>query len=179
MVVTQKSQELLLAPTGVAAVNIDGTTIHSGLGINCKGQFYPLNGKQKASLQNQLSEVMLLIIDEISVVSQTLFYQINLWLIEIFDVSKPFGGLSVIVCGDFYQLPPVNAPAIYYQLDSKKATVKDINGLELWYLIKMAELTEVMTQSGDTRLIEMLNKIRVGDADDTVESLKSRLAVQK
>ena len=40
----------LLAPTGVAAVNIDGTTIHSGLHINCKGQFHPLNEKQKASL---------------------------------------------------------------------------------------------------------------------------------
>ena len=45
-----KPRVLLLAPTGVAAVNIDGTTIHSGLGINCKGQFYPLNDTQKASL---------------------------------------------------------------------------------------------------------------------------------
>ena len=36
-----KPRVLLLAPTGVAAVNMDGTTIHSGLGINCKGQLYP------------------------------------------------------------------------------------------------------------------------------------------
>ena len=106
-----KPRVLLLAPTGVAAVNIDGTTIHSRLVINCKRQFYPLNGNQKASLRNQLSELKLLIvIDEISVFSQTLFYRINLRLIEISGVNKPFGGLSVIVCGDFYQLPPINPP---------------------------------------------------------------------
>ena len=113
-------------------------------------------------------------------VSRTLFYQINLRLIEIFGVNKPFGGLSVIVCGDFYQWSPVNLPAIYSQLDLRKATVKDINGLELWYLFKMAELTEVMGQRGDTALIEMLKKIKVGDVDDAVESLlKSRIAIQK
>ena len=113
-------------------------------------------------------------------VSGTLFYQINLRLIEIFSVNKPYGGLSVIVCVDLYQSPPVYPPAIYSQLDLRKTTVKDINGLELWYLFKMAELTEVMRQRGDTRLIEMLNKIRVRDVDDAVESLlKSRLAVQK
>ena len=41
---------LLFTPTGVAVVNIDGTTIHSDLTINCKGQFYPVNDKQKANL---------------------------------------------------------------------------------------------------------------------------------
>ena len=55
----------------------------------------------------------------------------------------------------------VSSPAIYSQLDLKKATVKNINGLELWYLFKMAELTEVMRQRGDNRLIEMLSKIKV------------------
>ena len=84
-----KPRVLLLAPTGVAAVNIDGTTIHSGLGINSKGQFCPLNDKQKASLRNKLSEGMLLIIDEISMISWALFYQINLRLTEIFGVNKP------------------------------------------------------------------------------------------
>ena len=108
-----KPRNVIVAPTGVAAVNIDSTTIHSGLGINCKEQFYPLNDYQKASLQNKISEVKLLIIDKISVVSQTVFYQINLRLIEIFGVNKPLGGLSVIVSGDFHQLPHVNPPAVY------------------------------------------------------------------
>ena len=86
-----KIRVLLLAPTRVAAANIDGTTIHSGLDINCKEKFYPLNDNQRVNLPNKLSEVKLLITDEISMVSQTLFYQINLRLIEIFGVNKPFG----------------------------------------------------------------------------------------
>ena len=124
---------------------------------------------------------MILIIDEISMVSRTLFnYQINLRLIEKSGVNKPFGGLSVILYSDFYQLPPVNSPAIYFQLDLKKGTVKDINDLEPWYLFKMVELTEVMRQKGDSRLIHMLNKIRVGNKYDAMESLlKTRLAVKK
>ena len=65
---------------------------------------------------------------------------------------------------------PVNPRAIYSQFDLKKATVKYIKGLELWYLFKMAKLTEVMRQRSDTRLI----------VDDVAEPLlKSRLAVHK
>ena len=48
---------LVFLPTGVAAININAARIHSGLRINCKDQFYPLNGKQKASLRSNLSEV--------------------------------------------------------------------------------------------------------------------------
>ena len=51
MVVTQTIKgSLLLIPTGVAAVKIDSTTIHSDLTINFKGQFYSVNAKQKGSL---------------------------------------------------------------------------------------------------------------------------------
>ena len=107
-----KPRFLSLAPTGVAVANIDGTTICSGLNINCKGQFYPLNYKQKASLRNTLSEVMLLTIDDISVVQRTLFYHIKLRSTEISGVNKPFEGLSGIAYGDFNHFLPVNSPAI-------------------------------------------------------------------
>ena len=71
-------------------------------------------------------------------VSWTLFYQVNLQLIEIFGVNKPFGGQSVIVSGDFRQLLPVNPSAIYSQFNLRKATVKGINGVEFWCLFKKA-----------------------------------------
>ena len=94
-------------------------------------------------------------------VSQLLFYyRIKLRLIEIFGVTKPFGGLSVIVCADFYQLLPVNPTAIYSQFNLKKATVKDIKGLELWYLLKITELTKCIKKKFDTRLIEIRIKIK-------------------
>ena len=49
-----KPRILLLAPTGVAAININGTTIHSGLGINVGSKLYPLNDQQGAALRNKL-----------------------------------------------------------------------------------------------------------------------------
>ena len=57
-----KPRILLLAPTGVAAININGATIHSGLGINVQNKLYPLNDQQRAALSNKLSEVRLIII---------------------------------------------------------------------------------------------------------------------
>ena len=71
-----KPRVLLLAPTGVAAINIDGTTIYSGLGINCNEKFYPLKDKQKTVLRNKLSEVRL-IIDEILIISRKIFFHVH------------------------------------------------------------------------------------------------------
>ena len=52
----EKPRILLLAPTGVAAVNIDGTAIHTALGINVGGKLYPLNDCQRGILRNKLAE---------------------------------------------------------------------------------------------------------------------------
>ena len=70
-----KPKSLLLAPTGFAAININGTTTHSALGINVGSKLYPLNDQQRC--RNNLSEVKLIIIDEISIVSSVLFHQVN------------------------------------------------------------------------------------------------------
>ena len=70
-----KPRILLLAPTGVAAINICGTTIHSGLGINVGSKLHPLNNQQRAVLRNKLSEVRLITMDETSIVSSVLFCQ--------------------------------------------------------------------------------------------------------
>ena len=59
-----KPRILLLPPTGVAVININETTIHSGLGINVGSKLYPLNDQQHAALRNKLAEVRLIIIDE-------------------------------------------------------------------------------------------------------------------
>ena len=105
----KKPRVLLLAPTGVAAININGTTIHSALGTNIGGKLYPLSEQHRAALRNNLSEVRLIVIDEISMVSSVLLFQVNQQLNEIFRYSgkEPIAGPPVIVCGDFYQLPPV------------------------------------------------------------------------
>ena len=69
----EKPRVLLLAPTGVASININGTTLHSAFGLPCEGPFYPLNHRTLDSSRKKLSEVKLIIIDEISMVSKKNF----------------------------------------------------------------------------------------------------------
>ena len=104
-----KPRKLLFCLTGVAAININGATIHSDLGINVGSKLYPLNDQQRAALRNKLLEVRLVIINEIYKVSSVLFYQVNERLNEIFGYSgnESFAGLLVIVCGDFFQFKGV------------------------------------------------------------------------
>ena len=72
-----------------------------------------------------------------------------------------FAWLSVLVCGDLYQLPPVKGAPIYSSTDN----IKGYLSLELWNNFKVVELTEVMRQRGDLEFILFLNKIRVGIVD--------------
>ena len=89
---------LILGPTGVAAINADGTTIHLAIQIpvgNFGNKLPQLSEKMKSSLSNKLCEVKLIIIDEISMVSNLLLYHIHLRLVEIFGcpTHQPFAGL--------------------------------------------------------------------------------------
>ena len=98
----EKLRVLLLDPTGISAVNIGGTTIHSDLGIKPGPKWFGLSDKMKASLRNTLSEVRMVLIDELLMVSSDLFYQ-DARLLEIFlcTVSVAFSGIAVVLLGDF------------------------------------------------------------------------------
>ena len=111
----EKPRILIIAPTGVADTNIDGTTIHTALGTNFGHKLYSLNYCERGNLRNKFSEIKLIITDEIFMVSSVLFYQVYQRLNEKFGVSTdlPFAGLPVLVCGDLYQLPPVKGGPIY------------------------------------------------------------------
>ena len=160
----EKPTVLLLAPTGVAAINVNGTTIHSALGIpiECRGFTVPrLADKKRCSLRLELSNVKLLIIDEISMVSNKLLLFVHQRLIEIFgcvsDFHKPFAGISVVLVGDLYQLPPVLQRPVYAEFHNELLNIS-----RLWRNFKMCELSEVMRQKGDSTLIDLLNNVRLG-----------------
>ncbi|XP_057292675.1 uncharacterized protein LOC130621409 [Hydractinia symbiolongicarpus] len=171
---------LILAPTGVAAINVEGNTIHSALGIPVDRSFTKniskLSDKKRCMLRKKLSELSIIVIDEISIVSNKLLLHIHQWLTEIFGCTDdiPFAGISVIACGDFYQLPPIQVRPIY-------ADYKDVllNLSHCWKYFKIAELTEVMRQRGDQCLIELLNNIRVENLETQHEDLlKSKFIFQ-
>ena len=116
----EKPRVLLLGPTGISAVNIGGTTIHSGLAIKPGNRLLGLNDKSKATLRNKLSEVKFLIIDELSMVSSDIWVDINSRLQETFRITeKAFAGLSVMTIGDFLQLPLVLGKFIFSPFSGK------------------------------------------------------------
>lgn len=101
----------LTAPTGVAACNIGGSTVHNWAGI---GQTLDPNddnfilqmGRQVES-KNRWKDAKLLVIDEISMLSAEIFDALNQAGQRIRSNYEPFGGIQIVVCGDFFQLPPV------------------------------------------------------------------------
>ena len=102
-----KTKVLLIAPTDVAAVNIDGTTIHTALNIPIAffGKNLPhLDDKTKSSLRNKLSDLKVIIIDEISMVSNDFLFYIHVRLNEIFGSANNelFAEITVINAGHFF-----------------------------------------------------------------------------
>ena len=111
-----KTKVLLIASTNVDAINIDVTTIHTALNIPVGhfGKNLPsLNDKIRSTLRNRLSDLKVIIINEISIVSNSILYYIHLRLNEILGTTdtEPFNGLTILSVGDFFQLPPVGREA--------------------------------------------------------------------
>ena len=91
------------------------------------------------------------------------------------DIS--FGGKSVLVSGDLYQLPLVQEKPVF--MFNETETSEGFLMLDLWRKFKLAKLAEIMPQKGNTVFIELLNKIRVNAVDVSVGYiLKSRFAQQ-
>ena len=157
-----KPKVLVVAPTGVAAINVDGTTIHSGLGIpvNCRTQALPkLSDAKRSELRNLYIEIEVIIIDEISMVSSITVTHIHQQLCEIFgcNLNEPFAKKTVLVVGDLLQLPPVKAQ---YVLITPPGPFGNL--FSFWPLFKMCELTEVMRQIRDAEFINLLNNVIIG-----------------
>ena len=103
------------APTGVAAFNIDGHTLHSLLALPTKGDFKELEGKVLHQVQLAFRAVEYLIIDEMSMVGRKMFGQIDRRLRQVFPhhADDVLGGCSCLLFGDFGQLPPVMDLPLY------------------------------------------------------------------
>ena len=146
----------ITASTGVAAVNVGGLTIHSWAGIG-KGNLPPaeiikfINSGPGTKIRRQIKKAKLLAIDEISMISASIFNLLDQVFRAIKQNDLPFGGLQIIVIGDFFQLPPVgqdNQVDFCFMADAWQNAD-----------FKMFELTEVFRQS-DFRFIQLLNNIR-------------------
>jgi ATP-dependent DNA helicase PIF1 len=151
----------ITAPTGVAATVIGGTTIHSFAGIGIGGSVDHLLKitRSRPDSIDRWKQTRTLIIDEISMMDGELFDSLERIAREVRSIplygesainGPPFGGIQLIVCGDFFQLPPVKAVRFAFQADSWKSCFP---------LENQIELTTVFRQS-DKEFITLLNDIR-------------------
>ncbi|MES9905197.1 MAG: AAA family ATPase [Sedimenticola sp.] len=171
---------LTMAPTGIAALNIDGTTIHQALSIpvNVKENDYPpVSHEKMASLRNVLDNLYLVIIDEMSMVSLQLLALVHKRLQDIRGVYSPdivFGGYRILAIGDLYQLEPVRQKAVYaLPTDPYQA----LNPFHLWRdVFHVFQLNEIMRQKDDDGFAALLNRIRIDAVpDDDAATLQSRI----
>jgi ATP-dependent DNA helicase PIF1 len=147
-----KNQDyLLMAPTGVAAQNIGGHTIHSLLRIHSQGSSYQTLAFSNIELYQKLKNISTIIIDEISMVSSTLFTYISELFAYIHHNAYPFGGINVIVLGDLAQLPPVRGTQVF------KSSV--------WKAFYPLFLREPQRQSQNSDYYKLLQNIRFGNID--------------
>jgi ATP-dependent DNA helicase PIF1 len=139
--------------TGISALLFGGTTIHSFLGIGLgQGSVESIVGKiyKNPPIRKRWGELEVLIIDEISMLSPVLFDKLESIARRIRHNEKPFGGIQLILSGDFLQLPCIGSD--YFCFESKS-----------WdrCLEKVVYLTEIMRQK-EVEFQECLNNIRVG-----------------
>lgn len=108
--VLPKKTTFVTAMTGAAALNIGGTTLHKFAGIGLGTDTAENLFKRMRTLGRQnWKTCTTLIVDEVSMMSRALFDKLNLvGQLVRGDETKPFGGLQIVFCGDFMQLPPVS-----------------------------------------------------------------------
>lgn len=157
-----KKQFVVLSPTGIAAINVQGQTIHSFF------KFPPALITEHTNLYDTdrieiLSKLDLIIIDEISMVRADMMDGIDRSLRTHRKNDLPFGGVQIVFFGDLYQLPPVVVG------DELKAYFRTVYNSAYFFSAKVfqqlsfpiVELQRIFRQK-DERFIELLNNIRVG-----------------
>lgn len=152
------------ASTGLAACNIGGITLHGfsgvGLGNEPVDKLLTKVRRSKKALERWLN-TKVLVIDEISMVDGHFLNKLNEIAKRIRRNQRPFGGIQLIVCGDFYQLPPVvkttdpNAPPKDPFFSFESQAWKE--NIQLTLI-----LVEVFRQKGDQTFVDMLNEMRTG-----------------
>ena len=159
------------APTGVAAYNVEGYTLHSLLGLPAKGQFQDIQGDRLQKLQDALFCTKYLIIDEMSMVGRKMLGQVDRRLRQVFphQADRVFGGCSVLLFGDFGQLPPVMDLPLY-TTDSRNE-LSDQGRVAYQTFNKAIVLDQVIRQSGQdddqVRFRDILLHLRDGQVTTT------------
>lgn len=172
---TTRKNAIVLAPTGVAALNVRGQTIHSFFGF--PPRLIDSSEIKKRKFRKLYQKLEVLIIDEISMVRADLLDAIDLFLRINRDDRRPFGGVQMIFFGDLFQLPPVVASPMerqYFQTYYRSPYFFSARVFEEGFEFEMVELSHVYRQE-QRHFLRLLDAIRLNRADESdLEDLNRR-----
>jgi ATP-dependent DNA helicase PIF1 len=144
------------ASTGIAAVNINGVTLHSYLGVGlCQGEITQIVSRISRQRREHY-KVANLIIDEISMLSAESLDKFSEIAKHVTGKNQEFGGIRIIMFGDFMQLPPVQGNFAFTS--------------DFWKTVKTLQLTKIFRQA-DEKFATILNHLRLGALHDDFELL--------
>ncbi len=161
----------ITASTGIAATHMGGVTIHSWSGIGIKDSLSKselAEIAEKKHIKNKIQKASVLVLDEISMLHHYRLDLIDKVIKEIKNSPEPFGGMQVVFCGDFFQLPPVRRAGegeVFFAFHSE--SWKNLK-------LKICYLSEQHRQS-DVEYLKVLNSIRENTvSEEIMEILKKR-----
>lgn len=155
---------VVLAPTGVSAVNVDGETIHAFFGFKPGFELPEAKKLSKPKNPSLYKRIETIVIDEISMVRADLLDAMDIFLRNVRKNPEPFGGVQMIFIGDLYQLPPVlttHDKKIFFEeygytgvyfFDAQVCNRDD-------FFLEFLELKKIYRQS-DRDFINLLNAVR-------------------
>ncbi len=145
------------ATTGLAATHLNGTTIHSwsGIGVHDAIDKHAV-AKLGKSRQDLIRKADILVIDEISMLHDFRLDMVDEILRSVRDSIEPFGGMQVVLCGDFFQLPPVN------RNDSRQGSFVIASNAWEQGAFRVCYLEKQYRQVDDQDYTDILNGIRAG-----------------
>nr|XP_029715803.1 uncharacterized protein LOC109402861 [Aedes albopictus] len=168
---SQSNAYVACASTGKAAVAIGGTTVHSAFRITMsRRQSSKLSFEARQLYRNAFANVKVIIVDETSMLGADVLNTVHARLQEITgNYDDPFGGMSIVFCGDLRQLPPVNARPVF------KPSANSMHGAVLWQSLEFYPLVQVMRQA-NVEFSSILTKIGNGEqlSPEEIRLIESR-----
>lgn len=170
-----RKNSVVLAYTGVAALHVQGQTIHSFFGF--PPRFFPRSEIKKRRDRKIFQKLELLIIDEISMVRADVLDHIDYFLRLNRNSPLPFGGVQVVFFGDLFQLPPVvasNEEAFLFNAMYPTPYFFAAQVFQQGFTLETIELTKVYRQD-NKHFLRLLDNLRLNRADeDDLEALNTR-----
>ncbi|MEZ4114436.1 MAG: AAA family ATPase [Candidatus Paceibacterota bacterium] len=163
----------ITASTGIASTHIGGVTIHSWSGIGIKQKITDFEVDElegKKYLWKRYEKTKVLIIDEISMLSADALDSVNKVCKSFRRNNLPFGGMQVVLVGDFFQLPPISKKGEDVKFAFESSAWKELNPIVTY-------ITEQHRQEDDA-LLGILDRIRRGDVEEDFEELRDRMDVE-